>query len=223
MPLCKKINPNETCLLILSYILLTDRSVNKIMSPRTTEQNEQIRVESKHKIMAAAFKLIAKNGYEATSIAMIAKTAGVSKGLLYNYFTSKEELVKTLVLGAMQEGDNLIGELMDHDPVITLKNIFVWFFKEMRERPDHWKLITELTFKIEKFDFVHDIVTSKMTEYVSFIEALLLQIGYENAMSEARVISAILDGIGFHALMMMEDYPLNEMEDYLIKKYCNNA
>ena len=192
------------------------------MSPRTAEQNEQIRVESKHKIMDAAFKLIAKNGYEATSIAMITKEAGVSKGLLYNYFESKEALVKALVLGAMDEGDSLVGELMDKDPKMTLRNIFKWFFKEMRERPDHWKLITELTFKIEKFDFVHELVIAKMTEYVSFIEALLAQAGHQNARSEARLISAILDGIGFHALMMMEEYPLDEMEEYLIKKYCNN-
>ena len=190
------------------------------MSPKTPAQNEQIRTESKHRIMEAAFKLIATNGYESTSIAMIAKTAGVSKGLLYNYFESKEELVKALVLGAMQEGDEVVGELMDTDPKITLKNIFKWFFKEIRERPDHWKLITELTFKIEKFDFVHEIVTSKMTEYVGFIESLLTQMGYKSANSEARVISAILDGIGFHALMMMDEYPLAEMEDYLIKKYC---
>ena len=38
------------------------------MSPRTAEQNEQIRIESKHKIMDAAFKLIAKNGYEAIEL-----------------------------------------------------------------------------------------------------------------------------------------------------------
>jgi len=190
------------------------------MSPKTPAQNEQIRTESKHRIMEAAFKLIATNGYESTSIAMIAKTAGVSKGLLYNYFESKEELVKALVLGAMQEGDEVVGELMDANPKVTLKNIFKWFFKEIRERPDHWKLITELTFKIEKFNFVHEIVTSKMTEYVGFIESLLTQMGYKSANSEARVISAILDGIGFHALMMMDEYPLAEMEDYLIKKYC---
>ena len=36
------------------------------MSPRTAIQNEQIRADSKHKIMDAAFNLIAKNGYEAT-------------------------------------------------------------------------------------------------------------------------------------------------------------
>lgn len=191
------------------------------MSPRTQEQYKKIRADSKLRIMDAAFKLIAKNGYEATSIAMIAAAAGVSKGLLYNYFESKEELVKALVSGAMEEGDNLMGELMDSDPRITLKNIFKWFFTEIRERPDHWKLITELTFKIEKFDFVHDIVAAKMTEYVGFFEALLTEMGYREANSEARLISAILDGIGFHALMMMDDYPLAQMENYLITKYCN--
>ncbi len=190
------------------------------MSPKTSAQNEQIRTESKHRIMEAAFKLIAINGYESTSIAMIAKTAGVSKGLLYNYFESKEDLMKTLVLGAMNEGDELMNQLINDDPKVTLKNIFRWFFKEIRERPDHWKLITELTFKIEKFEFVHEIVTSKMTEYVGFIETLLVQIGYQNANSEARVIAALFDGIGFHALMMVEEYPLAEMEAYLIKKYC---
>ena len=192
------------------------------MSPKTAEQNEQIRAESKHKIMDAAFKLIAKNGYEDTSIAMIANTAGVSKGLLYNYFASKEELVKALVMGAMEEGDDLIAELISDNPRQTLSNLFMWFFKEMRERPDHWRLMTELNFKIEKFDFVHEIVTGKLTEYYTVLEALLGEIGYENAFAEARLISGILDGVGFHALMLKEDYPLAEMEEYLIKKYCNN-
>jgi AcrR family transcriptional regulator len=191
------------------------------MSPRTAEQNEHIRAESKHKIMDAAFKLIAKNGYEATSIAMIAKKAGVSKGLLYNYFTSKEELVKALVLGAMAEGDELIETLFTDDAKQTLKNLFHWFFREMRERPDHWRLMTELTFKIERFDFVHEIVTAKMNEYFTVVEALLKEMGYENAFGEARIIGAILDGMAFHALMFIDDYPLDEMEIYLIKKYCN--
>lgn len=200
---------------------MTERSVKKNMSPRTAEQNEQIRAESKHKIMAAAFKLIAKNGYEATSIAMIAKKAGVSKGLLYNYFTSKEELVKALVMGAMEEGDELIETLFNDDAKQTLKNLFRWFFQEMRERPDHWRLMTELTFKIERFDFVHEIVTAKMNEYFTMVETLLKEIGYENAFAEARIIGAILDGMAFHALMFTDDYPLDEMEIYLIKKYCN--
>ena len=191
------------------------------MSPRTPIQNEEIRVESKHKIMNAAFTLIAKNGYEATSIAMIAKFAGVSKGLLYNYFDSKEDLVKAIVLGAMDDVEKLLMEIVDDNATITLKNIFQWFFKEMKERPEHWKLTTELTFSIGKFDFIHNLVTSKVTEFMTFIESLLAQMGYDNPKNEAKVIAAILDGIGFHALMMIDEYPLAEMEEYLIKKYCN--
>ena len=191
------------------------------MSPRTPEQNEQIRAESKHRIMEAAFELIAKSGYESTSISMIAKKAGVSKGLLYNYFESKEDLVKALVLGLMEEGDQLMGDMMGEDPRETLKGFIQWFFQEMRERPENWKLITELTFQMEKFDFVHNVVIAKMNEYIGLIESLLSQLGYEDPLGEARVLGALFDGIGIDIIIAREDYPLDEMEKYLLKKYCN--
>ncbi|HRX00428.1 MAG TPA: TetR/AcrR family transcriptional regulator, partial [Cyclobacteriaceae bacterium] len=129
------------------------------MSPRTSAKNEEIRQESAQRIMDAAFSLIAKQGYESTSISQIATEAGVSKGLLYNYFESKEDLLQKLVGRALQQGDDLLENLISTDPAVTLKNIFQWFFREMRQRPDHWKMMTELTFKIEKFQFIHDMAT----------------------------------------------------------------
>ena len=45
--------------------------------------------------------------------------------------------------------------------------------------------------------------------------------GYKNALDEARILSALFDGIGAQAIMAREDYPLDEMEKYLLKKYCN--
>jgi len=191
-----------------------------IMSPKTPIQNEQIRAESKHKIMEAAFNLIAKNGYDSTSVSMIAKEAEVSKGLLYNYFKSKEALVEALVMSAMSEVDSVLGELTDSDPKAMLRNVFTWFFKEMRERHDHWRLITELTFKIDKFEFVHDIVTNKLNEFVGLLQSLLTEMNYPNPLGEARTIAALFDGIGIQSLMVREDYPLDEMEEYLIMKYC---
>ena len=203
-------------------MLIFDRpfSHKLIMSPKTPIQNEQIRAESKHKIMEAAFKLIAKNGYDSTSVAMIAKEAEVSKGLLYNYFKSKEALVEALVMSAMSEVDSVLGELTDSDPKAMLKNVFTWFFKEMREQHDHWRLITELTFKIDKFDFVHDIVTNKLNEFVGLLQSLLTEMNYPTPLGEARTIAALFDGVGIQSLMVKEDYPLDEMEEYLIMKYC---
>lgn len=190
------------------------------MSPKTPAQNEQIRTESKHKIMEAAFRLIAKNGYDSTSVAMIAKEAGVSKGLLYNYFRSKEALVEALVTAAMSEADSIVGELMDSNPKAMLKNVFIWFFKEMRERKDHWRLITELTFKIDKFDFAQQSFTQKLKEYVKMLEQLLVQMNHPNPLQEARLIAAIFDGIGIQSLIARKDYPLDELENYLVEKYC---
>ncbi len=48
-------------------------------------------------ITAAAFDAFAENGFAATRVDEVAKRAGVSKGLLYLYFKTKEELFKAVV------------------------------------------------------------------------------------------------------------------------------
>lgn len=47
-------------------------------------------------ILDAAYKLFAENGFEKTSLSMIAKEVGVTKPAIYYYFSSKEELMKEL-------------------------------------------------------------------------------------------------------------------------------
>jgi len=48
-------------------------------------------------ITAAAFAAFAEKGYAATRVEEVAQRAGVSKGLLYLYFKTKEELFKAVV------------------------------------------------------------------------------------------------------------------------------
>lgn len=48
-------------------------------------------------ITEAAFEAFARKGYAATRVEEVAKRAGVSKGLLYLYFRTKEELFKAVV------------------------------------------------------------------------------------------------------------------------------
>jgi AcrR family transcriptional regulator len=49
-------------------------------------------VQVRDRIMAGAQHAFAKSGYRATSVPAIAAEAGVSVGLIYRYFSSKEEL-----------------------------------------------------------------------------------------------------------------------------------
>jgi AcrR family transcriptional regulator len=190
------------------------------MSPRTVQQNAAIRKESRHKIMEAAFKLLAKNGYEATSIAMIAREAGVSKGLLYNYFSSKQDLLEQLVYSIVDIGDENLEGIKSMEPREALRTILHWFFKEIREQADHWRLLTELTMKVDRFDFVHNIVVDKMQEYISILENLMDKLGYQDPLGEARLIAALFDGIGIQALMARDKYHLDELEQFMLNKYC---
>lgn len=72
------------------------------MAPLNEQQLEQIRNERKNQIMQAAIKVFAENGIKLTKISMIAKEAGVSHGLLYHYFSSKEEVLHQSIEWAME-------------------------------------------------------------------------------------------------------------------------
>ncbi len=191
------------------------------MSPRSKEQIEEIRSQSIAKILDAAFRLMSRNGYDSTSISQIAKEAGVSKGLMYNYFNSKEDLIKQLINNTMEEGDRLLTSIVSENPSETLRNIFKWFFNELRNHIEQWRFISEFMFKVDKFEFVKDLVYNKMKEYVDFIGSLLNEIGFENSREEAQLITGLFDGIGFQYLVIGKEYPLDEMEKYLIEKYCS--
>ncbi|MGL5675721.1 MAG: TetR/AcrR family transcriptional regulator [Cellulosilyticaceae bacterium] len=65
--------------------------------PKTKEQCEEIREQTKKQISDAAIRLFACRGFTATKISEVAKAAGVSMGLMYHYFSSKEELFSYLV------------------------------------------------------------------------------------------------------------------------------
>src|SRR5512136_610684 len=63
------------------------------MCPKVTEA---YREATRGKILRAAEKVFARKGYNAASVDDIVKESGLSKGALYGYFESKEELFLAL-------------------------------------------------------------------------------------------------------------------------------
>lgn len=54
---------------------------------------EQKKKETRAAIMEAALALFGERGYENTSISTLAKEAGIGKGTVYSYFSSKSEIL----------------------------------------------------------------------------------------------------------------------------------
>ncbi len=67
-------------------------------------------------ITAAAMHEFAENGYAATPVEAVAKRAGISKGLLYLYFKTKEELFKAVIRNFISPRlDALHANIVDSD------------------------------------------------------------------------------------------------------------
>lgn len=65
--------------------------------PRTQAQFEEMRQATKEKIQDAASHLFAQKGVAGTNVQEIADRAGISVGLLYRHYRTKEELFSDLV------------------------------------------------------------------------------------------------------------------------------
>ncbi len=128
---------------------MTKRSINN-MSPRTPQQYQEIREEKKALIMDVALLHFAREGYFRTTIEQIAGKAGISKGLMYNYFDSKESLLSAIITRSVSE----IGSYFDinKDGFLT-EDEFDFFVRRIalifREKRSFWQLIFQLLMQEE--------------------------------------------------------------------------
>jgi AcrR family transcriptional regulator len=109
-----------------------------------------MREEKKTLIMDVALEHFAEVGFHATTINHIAKHAGISKGLMYNYFKSKEELLSQLISRSVSE--IFIHFDPDKDGFLS-ENEFEHFIRNLaaslRERRLIWRLFFQMMMQKE--------------------------------------------------------------------------
>ncbi len=66
---------------------------------RNRKRDEEIRDARREEILRAALRRFAVDGFGATRMSDLAREAGVSQGLVYHYFPSKDEIYLELVRG----------------------------------------------------------------------------------------------------------------------------
>ena len=69
---------------------------------RNQEQNEKAKKSRREKILSAALELYSTKGLSATKVSDIAQRASMAQGLLYHYFSSKEQIYVEIVATAFE-------------------------------------------------------------------------------------------------------------------------
>lgn len=191
------------------------------MTPKTKDQFQQIRQRSRTAILDAALTLFAEKGYNATSISMISKEAGISKGLMYNYFSGKEELLKAIILDAMEMGESWLVEEMEteaspEEHFIHLVNLMV---DRVKDNPRYWKLLTRLAFQREVIEPLRPLFEEKKQKTIELAIELFSSMGYQDPLQEAFFFGATMDGLFFQYLAMGDEYPLDTLKDHIINRF----
>lgn len=87
-------------------------------------------IEKKEKIIKAGFDLICENGYYNTDTAKIAKKAGVSTGIIYQYFKDKRDI---FINGLEKYADSIFYPILDLPETKFSKKDFPNIIKNMIE------------------------------------------------------------------------------------------
>jgi len=72
--------------------------------------------EKENIILDAAVKLVSSQGYDKTSVAEIAKEAGIGKGTVYLYFSSKDQLIEHMFIRELYTHNMKWYQLVMDDP-----------------------------------------------------------------------------------------------------------
>lgn len=89
-------------------------------------------------ITQAALAVFAENGYSATRVDDVAKRAGVSKGLLYLYFKTKEELFKAVIRSFVAPKVRELSSIVDESDLSAeefIRGPFLTMIKTLPESP----------------------------------------------------------------------------------------
>jgi AcrR family transcriptional regulator len=191
------------------------------MSPKSKKQFEGIRQRSVATIKEVALELFARNGFHSTSIGRITREAGISKGLIYNYFESKEALLHAIITDAVELGDDLMEKITagSGDPYEQLKTVVETSFDMVKANPRYWKLLTSLAFQPDVLKSVENTLQPLQEKTIRQMVDIFIRMGAPQPDKEAFLFGAMLDGIMMHYLQMEEQYPLDEMKDFVLKRY----
>jgi TetR/AcrR family fatty acid metabolism transcriptional regulator len=124
-------------------------------------------------ILDAALRTFVKRGYPETKVAEIASEAGVAEGTLYNYFTSKEDLLLALF---DEKWGWIINEIRKkisrlNDPNRKLKAIFslvVRMFKKNRQLAELFMVDIK-----QSSVFLNNYTINRIVEFLDLIEEVL--------------------------------------------------
>ena len=192
------------------------------MSPRTQEDLEKLREARKDHFRKVGLELFSYRGFHNTSIGTIARKAGVSKGLIYNYYNSKEELLLDIVSSTMNLAEDWLQEIEEwQEPGDKLRASIRGAFKFIEEQTDLSRMLMGLSIQPEAARLIQQNFKQSLEQQIGFYADLFEKLLVPMPREQAFLLGAHLDGMMVHYLHFQgsKDYPYERLKSAFIENY----
>jgi AcrR family transcriptional regulator len=139
--------------------------------PQTAREEQRSQDAQRITILEGAKRAFARKGQAAT-MADVAQAAGVSQGLAYRYFASKEQLVRALVEHALQEAALATSPLAPEGPLTPAERLTQLITRLVEYRRDHLELFQLLDQLLSADKAPNDITELIRQQRAAFLDEL---------------------------------------------------
>ena len=184
---------------------------------RSEQLNREMREASTRRILKTALRLFAAHGYAGTSIRMIAESAGISVGLLYNYFPSKAALLGALFEESMRD---VQASFASADAAITpserIERLVRSAFEILDKNRDFWRL----SYGVRMQPAVVSGLGKRLHAWTATIRSTLAryleEAGSQQPELDGALLFAVIDGVSQQYVLDPRGYPLREVADRIV-------
>lgn len=126
--------------------------------------------DKRQAILNATLRLISKNGFHGTAMAKVAQEAGVSAGIIYHYFDSKDDLMDELYRDIKRRFGQMLNDSFDQtQPLkIQIRQILGLMMKYYIQRPLESAFLEQYT---RSPYFSHEIEDEVSRYYLPLLES----------------------------------------------------
>lgn len=187
--------------------------------PKTEDQFKEMREKSKKHIIETALKLFSSNWFHATSIRQIAKQAGISIGLMYNYFQSKEELLDESIKYSLIDISAMLydqaNEMIESNNLVGLIEAI---FDVVKSKRDTWRLFISILLQPEVSETGKNRVEHFSNHIYQILELYFQKTGDSNPAQRAKFLGALLHGAFLNFIVHGDEEVFDQVKSAIMER-----
>ena len=167
-----------------------------------------VAAERKDQIVRATVECITKHGYHNFSMQDVARTAGVSKGIIHYYFLNKDDLMMSVLDRVAGDIELVLAKSMESasDPVEKLKIFVSVSFNVVRNTKEYYQVNMDFWTQINQKEEVRQVISRHYSKFRDGVSHVLREGISSGAFRKVdpilygSLIIAIIDGLSLQWL-----------------------